>query len=159
MSDWTETEFLSDLPTLVSDLQTNKKNIEIIQKRLDSLERNIGSNSDLEESIALVRKDIEELKGRLEKSTTSEQPKKPIVSLYEKAQQHFKGKEWKQAILIYEEFRKQNPKSDQFKTATLNIGLSFKNLDLKKEASIFLKEVIERFPNSPEAKTAKESLK
>ena len=55
-------------------------------------------------------------------------------------------------------FRKENPQSLQFPIATLRIGLSFIELGLTKEAQVFFKEVVERFPKSKEAKTAKKLL-
>ena len=165
--DWVEPEFLSSLPKLSESVKNNTNSIQRLRQRIDSLERSGSVQSDVDDTISLLRKDIEDLKKTLQdsnsviskESTTKEKVKKISLSLYDQAGEHLKNKEWKQAILIYEEFRKQNPKSDQFKTATLNIGLSFKNLDLKQEASIFFKEVIDRFPHSEEAQKAIEYLK
>ena len=157
VTEWVSPEFLSDLPSLVSNVQSNKKSIQRIQERLDSLERTV--NSDIEESLDLLRKDIQSIQSPSVKKKVQKVKKTKSLSLYDKAHQHFKNKEWEQAILVYEEFRKKNPKSKEFKTATLNIGMSFNNLDLKKEASMFFREVIERFPSSSESKIARKNLK
>ena len=156
---WADPEFLSSLPKLVESVEQNKNSIQGLQERLDVLE-----NSSTEESLSLLRKEIENLKGQLQVSKTkkqieSQKKSTPPVSLYEQASNHFKNKEWKQAILIYEEFRKKNPKSDQFRVATLNIGLSFKKLGLDQESSIFFKEIVDRFPQSKEAQEAQKHLK
>ena len=160
ISEWTEPEFLSNFPSVVSSVQGNKENIQILQERLDHLERIV--NSDIGDSLDTLRTDIQSIKNPPANDKTKKESKvktkNKVISVYDRADQHFKNKEWKQAILIYEEFRKKNPKSEKIKTATFNIGLSFKNLELTKEASIFFREVVELFPGSDEAQAAAEYL-
>ncbi len=139
-------------PTL-NDMQ---KNLDSIKERLDLLERDMVSKSDVDSSIELLRRELLDIK----KSIPEVEEKKPMEekTLLEQAEEHFKNEKWKQAIFTYEEFRKKNPQSDKFAEATLNIGLSFQNLDLKEEARIFLKEVLDQFPRSEEAKKAEQAL-
>lgn len=68
-------------------------------------------------------------------------------------------KEWRKAVLAYQKFRDQNPKSKRFAKATLRIGQSFLELGAKDDAKIFLEEVVAKFPHSDEAKQAKNLLK
>ncbi len=132
-----------------------QKNLNSIKERLDFLERNMVSKSDVDSSIELLRRELSEIKQSLPKP--KEKPVKE-KTLLEQAEENFKNKNWKQAIFAYEEFRKKNPQSGKFAEATLNIGLSFQNLDLKKEGRVFLQEVLDRFPGSPSAKKAKQAL-
>ena len=133
-----------------------RKNLDSIKERLDFLERNMVSKSDIDSSIELLRHELSEIK----KSIPKVEEKKPVKekTLLEQAEEHFKNKNWKQAIFVYEEFRKKHPQSDKFAEATLNIGLSFQNLGLKKEGRVFLQEVLDQFPRSESAQKAKQAL-
>lgn len=133
-----------------------QKNLDSIKERLDFLERNMLSKSDLDSSIEALRREwsaIEKNKTKAEEKPVKEK------TLLEQAQEHFKNENWKQAIFAYEEFRKKEPQSDQFPSATLNIGLSFQKLGLKEEAKVFFQEVIDQFPNSKSAGSARQALK
>ena len=132
-----------------------QKTLNSIKERLDLLERNMVSKSDMDSSIELLRSELSEIKNSMPKE--EEQPIQE-KTLLEQAEEHFKNEKWKQAIFTYEEFRKQNPQSDKFAEATLNIGLSFQNLELKEESQIFLQEVLDQFPRSEEAKKARQAL-
>lgn len=77
----------------------------------------------------------------------------------ELAEERFKEKDWKRAILNYQKFRDANPHHKKFSEATLRIGASFHELGMKDEAKSFYDEVIAKFPNSLEAKKAKIRLK
>lgn len=77
----------------------------------------------------------------------------------ELAEERFKEKDWKRAILNYQKFRDANPHHKKFAEATLRIGASFHELGMKDEAKSFYDEVIAKFPNSLEAKKAKIRLK
>jgi len=132
-----------------------QKNLDSITERLDFLERNMVSKSDLDSSIELLRREFSDIKKSIPKVEKAPVQKKTIL---EQAEEHFNNEKWKQAILVYEEFRKQNPQSDKFAEATLNIGLSFQKLELKEEAKVFLQEVMDQFPRSKEADKAEKAL-
>ena len=72
---------------------------------------------------------------------------------------HFESKKWEDAILAFEEYRKNNPKGRNYPEATFKIGVCFHNLDMKAEAKAFFKEVTEKYPSSKEAAQAKAKLK
>ncbi len=80
-------------------------------------------------------------------------------SLYDIAEEHFQQKEWKKAILNYQKFREQNPKSKNYAEATYKIGVCFQEVKMKDEARSFFDEVMTDFPSSAEAKKAKVRLK
>ena len=77
---------------------------------------------------------------------------------FHKAQQLFKEKKWKSAIIQYEEYRSKNKKGKFYKQSTLQIGLCFQKLEMQKEAKVFFREVVESFPKSEESKTAQKLL-
>ena len=134
------------------DLQ---QSLNSIKERLDLLERNMVSKSDVDSSIEVLRRELSEIKQSIPKEEEKPVQKKTIL---EQAEEHFKNEKWKQAIFSYEEFRKQNPQSDKFAEATLNIGLSFQKLELKEEAKVFLQEVVDQFPRSKSADKARQAL-
>lgn len=78
---------------------------------------------------------------------------------YALAEDSFEKKNWKEAILDYEKYRKSNPKGKQFAMATYKIGVSFQELGLIDEAKAFYEEVIQKFPKSSEAGKAQTRLK
>ena len=142
------------------------KELSQIQQRLDLLERNTVQKQDvdvlfeqLEKKFTRLEDSFSALLSSMNQKTNSPAKPVPSLSLLDEAEQHFKNKNYKKAIFKYEEFRKAKPSSEKFKTATLKIGLSFMNLELKKEAQVFFKEVIDRFPDSQEAVQAGQQLK
>ena len=144
---------LSSFTKKESTPEDMQKSLDSIKERLDFLERNMVSKSDLDFSIEPLRRELSDIKKNMPKP--EEKQKKTLL---EQAEEHFKNEKWKQAIFAYEEFRKQKPQSDQFAKATLNIGLSFQKLELKEEAKVFLQEVLDQFPSSKEALAAKQAL-
>ena len=133
-----------------------QQSLNSVKERLDFLERNMLSKSDLDSAIEPLRRELSDIKKNQTK--VEEKPVKKKTML-EQAEEHFKNKNWKQAIFAYEEFRKKEPQSGKFAEATLNIGLSFQKLELKEEAKVFFQEVIEQFPRSESASSARQALK
>lgn len=149
--------------------QNLNKELAQIKNRIHLLERNSVSKQDVDSIIENLRKTFTRLEDQitlLSKKQLSQKLEKSSVkapssalSLFDQAEKYFKDKQYKKAIFAYEEFRKSKPSSQKFKEATLKMGLSFMSLELKKEAEVFFKEVVDRFPNSKEAKQAQTFLK
>lgn len=78
---------------------------------------------------------------------------------YAAAQEKFEQKNWKEAILDFEKYRKSNPKGKNFAAATYKIGVSFQELGLSEDAKAFYEEVISKYPKSEDAKSAAKRLK
>ncbi len=74
------------------------------------------------------------------------------------AESYYKEKNYEEAILAYEELLKKNTKSDKVPGAMLKQGLAFYELNDKKTGKIVLEKLIEKFPDSEEAKIAKQKL-
>ncbi len=71
---------------------------------------------------------------------------------------YYRGKNYEDAILAYEELLKKNPTSDKVSGALLKQGLAFFELNDKKTGKIILEKLIEKFPDSEQAKHAKKKL-
>lgn len=78
---------------------------------------------------------------------------------YVLAEEKFEQKNWREAILDYEKYRKSNPKGKQFASATYKIGVSFQELGMIEEAKAFYEEVISKFPKTKDAEKASTRLK
>ena len=78
---------------------------------------------------------------------------------FTQAEDFFKKNNWKSAIIYYEKHREHKGKKDSlYKKATFQIGLCFKELKMETEAKVFFREIISSFPQSSEAKQAKNLL-
>lgn len=78
---------------------------------------------------------------------------------FTKAEDFFKKENWRSAIIHYEKYREHKGKKDPlYKKATFQIGLCFKELKMETESNVFFREIINSYPQSPEAKQAKEFL-
>jgi len=65
---------------------------------------------------------------------------------------------WERAILEFDKVIKEYPGGDKVPAAILKEGFSFDKLGSGKEARLLLESVIEKYPESPEAKMAAERL-
>ena len=74
------------------------------------------------------------------------------------AESYYKEGNHEDAILAYEELMKKNPKSDKVPGAMLKQGLSFYALKDNRTGRIILEKLIEQFPNSEQAQTAKKKI-
>lgn len=79
----------------------------------------------------------------------------PFIS----AEQLFADKQWKEAILEYEKYRKTYPRGKSFAESTYKIGVCFQELGLGEDARAFYEEVIAKFPKSREAGRAETRLR
>jgi len=70
------------------------------------------------------------------------------------AESYFEEKSYEDAILGYEELFKKNPQSDKVPGAMLKQGLAFYELNDKKTGNIVLDKLVEKFPDSEQAKAA-----
>ena len=68
-------------------------------------------------------------------------------------------REFDQAILEFDVVRRKYPKGDKVPAARLKQGFAFAELGDKVDARLILQELIDRYPQSPEALKAKQKLK
>lgn len=75
------------------------------------------------------------------------------------AESYYKEDDYEEAILAYEDLIKKNAESEKIPAAMLKQGLAFYALKDPKTGKLILERLIERFPDSEEAKSAKKKLK
>ena len=108
--------------------------------------------------IQALQLQVAALSSKIERKKESKPEKKQSENFFEKAEELFKEKQWKEAIVYYEKYRENNKNGDHYKKSTFQIGICFQNLGLLKEAKVFFREIVTSFPNSVEAKEAKKQL-
>ncbi len=81
-------------------------------------------------------------------------PKAPATqeAVFLRGECYFYLKHYKKAIVEYSKFPEKYPKSQHMAQALYKIGLSFDRLGLKEDAEGFYQELIEKYPQSLEAK-------
>ncbi len=75
------------------------------------------------------------------------------------ADSYFKEKVYEEAILEYQNIIETWPASPKIPLCQLNQGIALLKIGKPNEASLFFESLIEAYPDSPEAATAKEHLK
>lgn len=135
---------------------TDQKNQELRRrededKRLKAYEEALAK---IEAQLAATNEELRQLKTRKETPEA-----KPNKDSYKMAEEAFTKRDFKQAIVDYEAYRKQNPKGKNYPAATFKIGMAFHELNMKDEAKAFYEEVVAKFPSSKEAKKASQKLK
>ena len=138
-----------------------EERIRKLEKKTALMEKKFITRQEADTMVEALRKEVTRIddQTKLLSSKPAQKKKEPSMNFFEKAEKHFQNKEYKKAIFAYEELRKLKPSNEHFKKATLKIGMSFVELDLNKEAEVFFKEIIEKFPDSEEAVQAQKLLK
>ena len=94
--------------------------------------------------------------------TAQAKPKSPSNTpefIFSKADANYSDGQYEDAILEYQKLIDTYPKDKRVPAAYLKQGLSLINLGRKQEAKYFLNTLIDKYPNSKEAQTARAKLK
>ncbi|MNT30620.1 tol-pal system protein YbgF [compost metagenome] len=134
---------------------SQQQNVETAQK-LNLLQE---AMTKLEGQLFQLTAEVQALKAERAASQAEHASRQVKKDVYDAAQDYFKQKDWKQAILNYQKYRDENPKGKTFADATYKIGVAFQELGMKEEARTFYDEVVTKFPKTEEAKRAKVRLK
>lgn len=128
------------------------------EEALKSLETKVASLTD---ELAKMKEDLakKEQKSEKEKSDAKGSAKKGPNTAYDEGEQLLGQKKWREAIIAFEDYRKNNPKGKHYADATYKIGVCMQEVGMKAEAKLFYDEVIAKFPGSKEAKKATYRLK
>ena len=89
-------------------------------------------------------------------------PKTPANTpefIFSKADANYSDGQYEDAILEYQKLIDTYPKDKRVPAAYLKQGLSLINLGRKQEAKYFLNTLIDKYPDSKEAQTARDKLK
>jgi TolA-binding protein len=137
--------------------------VETVENQMTQLKDNKmleAKITQLESKIALLETTVADLNNKAKKEpVTAAKGKEKEKDELAEGDQFYDDKKWEDAILAYEEFRKQNPKSKSYAEATYKIGVCFQNLGMKDDAKAFYKEVVDKYPSAKEAGLAKTKLK
>jgi TolA-binding protein len=99
---------------------------------------------DYDGSIELLNEYLAHAKGKSSEDAT-----------FLRAEAFYLSHQYKKAIADYSKFPETFSKSRRMPQALYKIGLSFDNLGMKSDGQPFYQELIEKFPNSPEASKAR----
>ncbi len=165
--------------TLVAACATSPLSTNNIDKRQDRLEAEVEKLSNelaeiksekderislMQQDIASIAKDYSSLKKKLDSlenktSTSDPASAKSPHNLYSSAESFFHERKYEEAIIAYQKFIDANPKDNRVPDSYLKQGISLIKLGRKKEARYFLQTIIDKYPESGEAKIAKINLK
>ena len=166
---------------LEDDVRKTNGRLEAVETRMQQAQAQSKANSDkgsqvldskmkdndgaYREEFTKLQTQIDTLKAQLDSARATESAASAASAAvnakkdpFAAAEDKYEKKEYKEAILDYERFRKANPKGKQFPTATYKIGASFQDLGMIEEARAFYEEVLLKFPKSKDAARAKAKL-
>jgi tol-pal system protein YbgF len=108
----------------------------------------------------LDKKDYRAAVGRF-KDFLKKYPKSNLAdnAQYWIGESHYALREFDQAIIEFDAVRRKYPQGEKVPAALLKQGFAFAELGEKVNARLVLQEVVEKYPNSPEAAKAKLRLK
>lgn len=145
---------MSELQYQMEQLQSRQgTNTNSSENRLEAYEEALKS---LEQSVLRLTAEVQDLK---KKDSVGGNRSQPVRSDYDKAEEAFGKKKWREAIVAYQDYRDKNPKGQHYGDATYKIGVAFQELGMKAEAKAFYEEVLDKFPDTSDARRADYRLK
>lgn len=163
----------------IADLQERQTTLE---EKMDALSEQLESNQTvlmrdverIENNQLLLAEEIEDiqkknitLKTKIDKVTEADpggnnpdtQAPNPPKDEYIQAAESYKKGRYEDAILEYQKFIDTSPKDSRLPNAYLGQGMSLMSLGRKDEAKYFFNTLIDKYPESTAAKTAKDKLR
>ncbi len=171
--------------TILSSCYTSKQTVDSLYEKQYELEAKIDRLTELvESSVQLIHRDINRLGNnqflltdqieRLERTNTTLKKKLNSVDknvapvekiqptpneVYANADENFQHGKYEDAILDFQKFIDSYPSDSRVADAYLKQGLSLTQLGRNKEAKFFFRTLIDKYPNSAEAKKAKNKMR
>lgn len=149
--------------------------IKEMNERQDSIEQKVDSMSrqltDMQRRLEIQEARIRNLEknyseiymkiGYIEESKSASRPRKERSAdeLYREADRIYNKKQFQKAVLAYQVFIDTYPDDGRVADAYLKQGLSLVMMGSNKSATYFFKTLIDRFPDSHQADTARQKLK
>lgn len=165
---------------LEDEVRKTNGRLEAVETRLQQAQAQSKSNSDkgsqaldnkikdndtgYREEFTKLQTQVDTLKAQLDSARAADSAASATAAASAKkdpfaaAEEKYDKKDYKEAILDYERYRKANSKGKQFSTATYKIGSAFQELGMIDEARAFYEEVVSKFPKSKDAARAKTKL-
>lgn len=128
-------------------LQEALAKMELQLQKLEGEKEHLANKKPSDENLILKK----EIKDTSITSTTSDKKQ----NSYSTGEELFQKKEWKKAILSFQTFVEDSPKSKLTPEAKYKIGVCFQELGLRDEASAFYEEVLAQYPKTESGKKAK----
>ncbi len=143
------------LEASIEQLSRDIQDIKALEKQREEQITKIQKR--VEQSYSKLNKRVDELEGKNESSDTPSV--EPPDAIYLKAESYYKEGKFEDAILEFQIFIDNYPQDSRVPLSYLKQGLSLINIGRKEEAKFFLQTLVDKFPESAEAKIAKEKLK
>ena len=132
---------------LEADTERLSQDILLLKSQINNLQQ---SNSKLKKRLVELEK-----KGAFSGSPPAKSPE----ALYRVAESYYREGKFEEAILEFQSFIDTYPQDKRAPDSYLKQGLSLIKIGRKDEAKFFLETLVDKFPESEEAKIAKEELK
>ena len=114
----------------------------------------------IQEEVVALQAQVQALQAELSgKSDSKKQASSSKKSSFDDGNEKFNQKDWKRAILAFQKYREENPKSAKVPEAIYKIGVCFQELGMSNEAKAFYDEVVVKYPKSADAAKAKSRLR
>lgn len=155
----------AELEARVNELADN---VEELRKLHEEQSKDMRTQLDvlakrLEQIDATYRKGLAKIDDRVKKLEETPEPKpsgtKTADDLYVMANSYFAQGKYEDAVLHFQRFINAHPDDRRIPSAYLMQGLSLLNLGRNKDAAYFLKALVDKYPNTSEAKVAGEKLR
>lgn len=127
-----------------------------LKEKIEAYKEDLTS---LNNEVAELKSMVASLQDRGSSATSKHDKDKDKNNFLHSAEEKFAQKEFREAILEYERYRKANPKGKGMPMATFKIGQSFEALKLREDAMSFYEEVVQKHPKSKEASMAAARMK
>jgi TolA-binding protein len=139
-----------------TSLQTTMESLKRLQSSIPATENKSAWNAGRK---AFAASNWKEAIDQLSTYLQFENAKHAEEAYFLRGESYLKTNSAKKAILDFAMFPEKYQKSAMYPKAVLRIAESYEQLGNKADARPFYSEIVERFPKSPEAKTAKKRLK
>jgi TolA-binding protein len=145
--------------------------IDVVENRVERGENDRKAestrNAELQAKLQTLQEAITKLESQLvmAQAEAAKRAEKPELvseekkSQFDVADELFQKKNWKRSALAFQKFKESRPKDKRVPEAILKTGICFLELNMPDEAKAFFDELIEKYPNSSEAKKARARLK
>lgn len=155
-------EMIKKLETRIAELeQAQMQMIEALKKMQQEPEKPKAAPSELFRNgkSAFREKDFQRAIDLFSSYVRTGDPNHPEEAVYLIGEAHFAQKNYRGAIVDFSGFNEKFPKSRRVAASLYKIGQCFEALGMKDDAKPFYQELVERFPKSPEARSAKSKVK
>jgi len=146
---------------LLEELKANNSNINRDVERIENNQMLLAEEIEsMQKKSITLGKRIENVTNKNEGGDNKGNQKTPSANnIYSKAETSYNERKYENAILEFQQLIDTYPQDWRVPNAYLKQGNALINLGRKKEAAFFFNTLIDKYPNSREAKIARQKLK